>query len=411
MVFRATKKCNPFLFLLLVLALACQSSAPPRSATSPQGRLSANETRVRPGAERLEVVLPLLRGKRVGLVVNHTSLVGQTHLVDTLLASGIKVVRIFAPEHGFRGTADAGERLTDSRDPRTGLPVISLYGKKKKPAPKDLAGLDLVVYDIQDVGARFYTYISTMSLVMEACAEQGVPFLVLDRPDPNGHYVDGPVLDTAFRSFVGMHPVPVVYGMTPGEYARMVNGEGWLKGGIHCALDVVPCAGYTHDTPYTLPVRPSPNLPNMRAVYLYPSLCFFEPTVVSVGRGTDKQFQVIGAPEAPIGDYEFRPMPMPGARHPKHEGKRCRGFDLTTLAPEAIRNQRQLDLSWLIRFYQAWPDKSSFFLSEKTFDRLAGTDQLRRQLAAGMSEEEIRQSWQQDLQRFRLMRRKYLLYD
>lgn len=411
MVFKTTKKCILFLFHLLVLGLACQSSQAPRSAPPSQTRLSANETRVRPGAERLVVVLPLLRGKRVGLVVNHTSLVGNTHLVDTLLASGIDVVRIFAPEHGFRGTADAGERLTDSKDPRTGLPVISLYGKKKKPAPNDLAGLDLVVYDIQDVGARFYTYISTMSLVMEACAEQGVPFIVLDRPNPNGHYVDGPVLDTAFRSFVGMHPVPVVYGMTPGEYARMVNGEGWLSGGIHCTLEVVPCEGYTHDTPYTLPVPPSPNLPNMRAVYLYPSLCFFEPTVVSVGRGTDRQFQVIGAPESPIGNFEFTPTPMPGARHPKHEGKRCRGFDLTTLAPEAVRNQRRLDLSWLLRFYEAWPDKDSFFLSEKTFDLLAGTDELRRQLAAGMSEEEIRQSWQERLVQFRKIRGRYLIYD
>ncbi len=411
MVYPTTKKCNPLLFLLLLcLAQACQSPPTRLSANHTQAGLSANETRLRTGAERMEVVLPLLRGKRVGLVVNHTSRVGRTHLVDTLLASGIDVVRIFAPEHGFRGTADAGERLTDSKDPRTGLPVISLYGKKKKPAPADHA-IDVMVYDIQDVGARFYTYISTMSLVMEACAEQGVPFIVLDRPNPNGHYVDGPVLDTAFRSFVGMHPVPVVYGMTPGEYARMVNGEGWLAGGIRCALEVVPCEGYTHATPYALPVPPSPNLPNMRAVYLYPSLCFFEPTVVSVGRGTNRQFQVIGAPGSPIGDYEFTPVPMPGARHPKHEGMRCRGFDLTKLSPDSLRRQARLDLSWLVRFYEAWPDKSTFFLSEKTFDRLAGTDQLRRQLAAGLSAQEIRQSWQEDLEKFMHIRQRYLLYE
>ncbi len=401
-----TKKC---ISALLLLALFFASSC--RGARSEGKRLSANDAPLRVGAERMDLVLPLLRDKKVGLIVNHTSVVGTTHLVDTLLALGIELVRIFAPEHGFRGTADAGEPLEDGLDARTGLPVISLYGKKKKPTSEDLAGLDLLVYDIQDVGARFYTYISTMSLAMEACAEQGIPFAVLDRPNPNGHYVDGPVLDTAFRSFVGMHPVPVVYGMTPGEYARMVNGEGWLGRGLRCSLSVIPCSGYTHQTPYELPVPPSPNLPNMRAVYLYPSLCFFEPTVVSVGRGTDKQFQVIGAPDAPIGTYSFVPRARPGARHPKHEGQRCRGFDLSSLPPEAVRQRARIDLGWLIRFYEAWPDKASFFLSEKGFDRLAGTDRLRAQLASGLSEAQIRASWQNELERFLAIRSRYLLYD
>jgi len=363
------------------------------------------------GAARMDAYLPdLQKAKGVGLVVNPTSTVGRTHLVDTLLAQGVNVRQIFAPEHGFRGTADAGETVTDGKDKQTGLPIISLYGDNKKPKPSQLQGLDVVVFDIQDVGVRFYTYISTLHYVMEACAEQGIKVLVLDRPNPNGHYVDGPILDPDFKSFVGMHRVPIVHGMTVAEYAKMVNGEGWLKGGIKCELEVVPCLNYTHSTPYELPVKPSPNLPNNRSIYLYPSLCFFEGTVVSVGRGTNTQFQVYGHPDATIGDYYFTPEPMPGAKYPKLEGKRCRGFSLATTAPEHIRQQGYLNLDYLVDFYQAYPDQANFFLETLFIDKLAGTDALRKAIIAGQSAEEIRASWAEGLTAYREMREGYLLY-
>lgn len=363
------------------------------------------------GAARMDAYLPdLQKAKGVGLVVNPTSTVGSTHLVDTLLAQGVNVRQIFAPEHGFRGTADAGETVTDGKDKQTGLPIISLYGDNKKPKPSQLQGLDVVVFDIQDVGVRFYTYISTLHYVMEACAEQGIKVLVLDRPNPNGHYVDGPILDPDFKSFVGMHRVPIVHGMTVAEYAKMVNGEGWLKGGIKCELEVVPCLNYTHSTPYELPVKPSPNLPNNRSIYLYPSLCFFEGTVVSVGRGTNTQFQVYGHPDATIGDYYFTPEPMPGAKYPKLEGNRCRGFSLATTAPEHIRQQGYLNLDYLVDFYQAYPDKANFFLETLFIDKLAGTGALRKAIIAGQSAEEIRASWAEGLTAYREMREVYLLY-
>ncbi|WP_425421225.1 exo-beta-N-acetylmuramidase NamZ family protein [Phaeodactylibacter xiamenensis] len=363
------------------------------------------------GAARMDAYLPdLQKAKGVGLVVNPTSTVGRTHLVDTLLAQGVNVRQIFAPEHGFRGTADAGETVTDGKDKQTGLPIMSLYGDNKKPKPSQLQGLDVVVFDIQDVGVRFYTYISTLHYVMEACAEQGIKVLVLDRPNPNGHYVDGPILDPDFKSFVGMHRVPIVHGMTVAEYAKMVNGEGWLKGGIKCELEVVPCLNYTHSTPYELPVKPSPNLPNNRSIYLYPSLCFFEGTVVSVGRGTNTQFQVYGHPDATIGDYYFTPEPMPGAKYPKLEGKRCRGFSLATTAPEHIRQQGYLNLDYLVDFYQAYPNKANFFLETLFIDKLAGTDALRKAIIAGQSAEEIRASWAEGLTAYREMREGYLLY-
>ncbi len=370
----------------------------------------AADTALTVGAARMKVYLPQLAEKKIGLVVNQTSRVGGRHLIDTLLARGVTVVKAFAPEHGFRGEADAGARIVDGRDPDTGLPVISLYGRKKKPTADDLRGLDLVVFDIQDVGARFYTYLSTLHYVMEACAENGVPVMVLDRPNPNGHYVDGPVLDMAYRSFVGMHPVPVVHGMTVGEYARMINGEGWLEGSRRCALEVIPCAYYDHRMAYRLPVRPSPNLPNMRAVYLYPSLCFFEGTTVSVGRGTERQFQVYGHPDFPGGDYAFTPEPRPGARHPKHQGKVCRGFSLTDRDPSAIRAEGRLNLSHLLDFYRDFPDPDAFFRKNGFFDLLAGSDRLRKQIMDGATEAEIRAGWQSGIQAFRARRKPYLLY-
>jgi len=363
-----------------------------------------------PAAERVGEYLPLLKGKRIAAVVNHTSMVGQRHLVDTLLKAGLNLVKIFAPEHGFRGAASDGEKIKDGKDPATGLPIISLYGDKKKPGSADLAGVDLVLFDIQDVGTRFYTYISTLAYVMEACAEHNVPLIVLDRPNPNGHYMDGPVLKKKYASFVGLHEVPVVYGMTIGEYARMVNGEGWLANGFKCQMEVVPCAGYDHRTQYDLPVKPSPNLPNMTAVLLYPSLCFFEGTVVSVGRGTDKQFQVMGAPGATVGDFTFTPQPRDGATNPPQQGKLCRGHDLSGLPVDTLRQQKQLNLGYLIDFYQSYPDKANFFLKTAHFDALAGSDELKKQIVAGKTEAEIRAGWQDGLRRFRALRKQYLLY-
>ena len=362
------------------------------------------------GAERMEVYVPRLKGKKVGLVINHTAIVGETHLLDTLLRLGVDIRRVFVPEHGLRGTADAGEKIQDGKDPQTGVPMASLYGSRRKPSPEDLAGLDLLIFDIQDVGVRFYTYISTLHYVMEACAEQGLPLMVLDRPNPNGHYVDGPILDTAYRSFVGMHPVPVVHGMTVGEYAQMVNGEGWLKGGVACKLEVVKCSGYTHQTPYVLPRKPSPNLPNMRAIYLYPSICYFEGTQVSLGRGTDKQFQVLGTPGFPLGDYTFTPEPKEGAMQPFLLGKLCKGYDLTALAPEDIREWRKIHLDYLIHFYQNYPDKDQFFLKTLFIDKLAGGSSLRTPLVPGWDEDKIRASWEPGLSQYKEKRKQYLLY-
>ncbi len=399
----------PFLVFLLVLACGQKNSQTindlPVTKVEPQ--ISGQPV---PAAERVGEYLSLLKGKRVAAVVNQTSMVGQVHLVDTLLRSGVGLVKILAPEHGFRGAASDGEKIKDGKDASTGLPIASLYGDNKKPSPAMLADIDLVLFDIQDVGARFYTYISTLAYVMEACAENNIPLLVLDRPNPNGHYVDGPVLKKAFVSFVGMHEVPVVYGMTIGEYARMVNGEGWLANGIKCDLTVVPCAGYDHRSFYKLPVKPSPNLPNMTAIYLYPSLCFFEGTVVSLGRGTDKQFQVIGAPAATVGDFTFTSKPMEGAKYPPQEGKLCRGFDLSGLPLDSLRQQKQLDLHYLLNFYKNYPDKANFFLKTAHFDALAGNEELKQQIMDGRNEQEIRASWKAGLQRFKQVRKQYLMY-
>lgn len=362
------------------------------------------------GAERTALYLPILTNKRIGAVVNHTSLIGTAHLVDSLLGLGVKVQKIYAPEHGFRGLADAGEEVGDGQDQATGLPIISLYGDHQKPTKTDLAGIDLMVFDIQDVGARFYTYISTMSYLMEACAEENIPLVILDRPNPNGHYVDGPVLEKTYRSFVGLHEVPVVHGMTVGEYAQMVNGEGWLGGGMKCDLTVIPCLNYDHSTYYELPVKPSPNLPNMHAIYLYPSLCFFEGTNVSVGRGTDKQFQVYGAPGFPGGNFSFTPQPGEGAKNPPFEGKRCAGFDLSSLSIETLQTHKSLNLNYLIDFYHSFPDKQGFFLKNLFFDKLAGNSTLRKQIMEGKSETEIRESWAAGLSIFKEKRKQYLLY-
>ena len=356
------------------------------------------------GAERTSEYLTQLEGKRIGLLINHTSTVGAQHLVDFLLEKNIQIEKIFAPEHGFRGTADAGELVDDSVDAKTGIPVVSMYGKNKKPSAEAMAGLDVVIFDIQDVGVRFYTYISSMHYMMEACAKNRVKFMVFDRPNPNGHYVDGPIRQPGFESFVGMHPIPVVHGLTVGELAKMVNEEGWLEDGLECELSVIAMKNYNHSLNYSLPVKPSPNLPNDHSIGLYPSTCFFEGTKMSIGRGTQFPFQVIGYPDEGFGDFTFTPVSIDGmAKHPKLEGEKCYGVDL-----RAVDLPSELDLSYVIDFYAKWDDEESFFT--KYFDTLAGTDQLRKQITDGLSMDEIRKSWQAGLNEYRQLRQKYLLY-
>ncbi|TGE23844.1 DUF1343 domain-containing protein [Hymenobacter aquaticus] len=358
------------------------------------------------GAAQFGKYLPLLQGKRVGLVVNQTSLVGRTHLVDTLLSQGVQVKAIFAPEHGFRGEEADGATIKDGRDTRSGLPVKSLYGKSKKPSAEMLADVDVLIFDIQDVGVRFYTFISTMHYVMEAAAEQGKSVIVLDRPNPNGFYVDGPVLEPQHKSFVGMHPIPVVHGLTVGELAQMINGEKWLAGGKQCPLTVVPVAGYTHATRYELPVRPSPNLPNAHAVLLYPTICLFEGTNVSVGRGTEAPFEMIGAPTQPTSrPFSFTPHPTTGSPQPPLNGQKCYGQDLRKLS---AAESGGFTLRYLIDFYQQSTAKDKFF--GKYFEQLTGTNSLREMVVAGKSEKEIRKSWEPALGQYKALRKKYLLY-
>lgn len=362
------------------------------------------------GAEQQEAYLPLLKGKRIGVVANASSVVGRVNTVDTLVALGCDVVKIFSPEHGFRQQVSDGEAVDDHADSVTGIPVVSLYGKHRKPSQEELEGVDLMVFDIQDVGVRFYTYISTLTYVMEACAEKGIPLLVFDRPDPNGFYVDGPVLDPRFASFVGLHPVPVVYGMTIGEYALMVNGEGWMKDSLRCELQVISLKNWTHHTYIQLDEPPSPNLTTLNAVYLYPSLCFFEGTDVSVGRGTCSPFEVFGHPEFKGFTFSFTPESIPGmSLHPPHEGELCRGLDLHDFYEKHPAMFGRINLSWLMMGFINLGSSPAFFTAY--FDQLAGTDSLRKQILSGATEAQIRQSWQKGIGDFNAIRQKYLLYD
>lgn len=365
---------------------------------------------IQTGAQNTRAYLPLLEGKRVGIVANHASLIDRTHLVDSLLESGINVVKIFSPEHGFRGTAGAGEKVKDGIDSKTGIIVTSLYGDHKKPTPTDLAGVDVIVFDLQDVGVRFYTYISSLTYVMEACTENDIPVIVLDRPNPNGFYVDGPILEAEFTSFVGLHPVPIVYGMTIGEYAQMVNGEAWMDTPEKCDLTVIPLHGYTHKMLVELATKPSPNLPNWQSIYLYPSLCLFEGTVMSVGRGTDFPFQVFGHPEYGIGSFVFTPQKNEGARFPKYESQVCYGSNLDGLAKNFYNNPTTINLSLLIDGYQYMQTKEAPFFNNY-FTKLAGTEHLQQQIEEGLTEAEIRKSWQRDLEQFKKIRSKYLIYE
>lgn len=361
------------------------------------------------GAARLDTLQVCLAGKKVGLVANQTSRVGDTHLVDTLLELGIDIEKVYSPEHGFRGKADAGAKVNSKTDEKTGLPIVSLYGNNKKPTKEQLQGIDVLVFDLQDVGARFYTYISTLHYVMEAAAENGIPVVVLDRPNPNGSYVDGPIRDADHVSFVGVDPLPIVYGMTIGELAKMINGEGWLKNSVKCKLTVIKCLHYTHQTAVELPVSPSPNLRSTEAIALYPSLCLFEGTIVSVGRGTKQPFEIFGHPQLKgKADYTFTYTPQPGAgaQHPKLEGKQCYGLNLKSFAQQHPLHQLRLD--WLIDAYHAL-GRDDFF-NARWFDLLAGTSTLRKQIIAGKTVQEIRASWQKDLDAFKQKRAKYLLY-
>jgi uncharacterized protein YbbC (DUF1343 family) len=380
------------------------------------------------GAERIPVYLPLIKGKRIGIFANQTSVVGKTHLVDTLQKLGVDIRVIFGPEHGFRGTASAGEHVGNEKDLKTGISVISLYGNKRKPSAEDLKNIDILIFDIQDVGVRFYTYISSLQDFMEAAFENNKPLMILDRPNPNGFYVDGPVLDPKFKSFIGMQPVPVVYGMTIAEYAFLIAGEKWLSAKANekyayyqraensadtaFHFQVIKCSGYTHRSKYVLPVRTSPNLPDMQSVYLYPSTCFFEGTVLSEGRGTPLPFQVFGDPSLPKNLYSFTPSPNEGAKSSKHYGEKCYGWNLSGTPEEVLAKiDNRVQLKWLLEAYRLFPAKDSFFLKNNFINRLAGNDELAQQVRDGKSEDDIRKSWEPKLVQFKAIRKKYLLYE
>lgn len=365
---------------------------------------------VRVGAERTEEYIPLARHKKTGLVANHTSLVNGVHLLDTLRALGVDVLRVYAPEHGFRGTMEAGENVESHVDRKSGVAITSIYGASKKPSHAQLSGVQLMIFDIQDVGVRFYTYLSTLHYVMEACAENSIPLIVLDRPNPNGQYIDGPILEPKYRSFIGMHPIPIVHGMTLGELALMINGEAWLKNKAQCRLTVVACESYNRAGEYRLPVKPSPNLPNMRSVYLYPSLCLFEGTTMSVGRGTDFPFQAFGHPLWRGKQFSFKPRSIKkAATNPPYEKKTCYGVDLREISLDSLLGKRRMELEYLLEAYRSFAGKGKFFTP--FFPYLAGNNLLQNQVEQGMSAAQIRASWQPGLEKFRQQRKKYLLYE
>ena len=397
----------------VIISSSCGLNKPYRDMTNRSKTISEEKPEIAlnivTGAENTAVYLPLLEGKRIGIVTNQTGIVKtevaskEISIVDFLLAKKVNIQKIFAPEHGFRGTADAGEHVIDGKDAKTNLPIISLYGDNKKPKPEQLAGIDIMIFDLQDVGARFYTYISTLHYIMEACAENNIKLIVLDRPNPNINIIDGPILEKEFTSFVGMHPIPLLHGMTIGEYTKMINGEKWLKNGIQCNITIIPCLNYSRKMAYSLPVKPSPNLPNDQAINLYASLCLFEGTNVSVGRGTETQFQVYGSPFLPKSNFSFIPKPNFGAKEPLYKNEICNGEILTNIA-----KVDKLELKWLLKAYKNTADKSKFF--NPFFTKLAGTKVLQKQIENNVSEVDIRKTWAKDLENFKQMRFMYIVY-
>jgi len=397
--FQSFRKITFILFLILSNVSSVHSST-----ENFKNKIDGIGNEIKTGADNFEKYIPLLKNKKVGILTNQTSILfNNKHLVDFLLEKKIKIQTIFAPEHGFRGTADAGEHVVDGKDAKTGISIVSLYGENRKPKNEQLTEIDVMVFDLQDVGARFYTYISSLHYAMEACAENNIPLIILDRPNPNGSIVDGPILEKEFTSFVGMHPIPILHGMTIGEYGKMINGEKWLKNGIQCKLTVIPCSNYKREMAYSLPVKPSPNLPNDQAINLYASLCLFEGTNVSVGRGTEKQFQIYGSPYLAKGSFTFTPKPNFGAKDPVYNGKECYGEDLSS-TPKVTK----FELKWLIKAYQNTSDKTKFF--NTFFTKLAGTKKLQQQIESGISEKAIRESWKKDLEAFNTTRKAYLIY-
>ena len=417
-------------FSVLLLALifstsgSCQVNRPVLTGQNPSVKTNGindgprqSGRNIRTGADQTEQYLAYLKGKRVGMVVNNTSIIGKSTSVDSLKSLGVNIVKIFGPEHGFRGDASAGAKVDDSKDEKTGIPVISLYGKYNKPTTQDLQNVDVLVFDIQDVGVRFYTYINTLQHVMEACAGNNKELLILDRPNPNGFYVDGPILNASLKSGIGINPIPIVHGLTVAEYAQMLNGEGWLENNVKCKIKIIKVANYLHAMPYTLPVKPSPNLNTEQSILLYPSLCLFEGTIISQGRGTQFPFTILGNPDLK-GKYKFyfTPKSIKGmSETPLHQDKNCYGLDLKKYNTNKLRNTGKINLSWLMELYSAYPFKDKFFDFKQSnqmgnFDKLAGTEDLRKQIVSGKSEEEIRQSWEPGLSQYKIMRKKYLLY-
>ncbi len=398
-----------------ILILSCKQAKTSSNNTSDIDNSEISvDTTVYPGIYQTVEIIKLVDTKRIGIVGNQTSVIGSTHLVDTLLNLDQNIVSVFCPEHGFRGKADAGASVDNSIDSKTGLPIISLYGKNKKPYAEQLTDIDIMIFDLQDVGVRFYTYISTLHYVMEACAESNIPVIILDRPNPNAHYIDGAILDTAnHRSFIGMHPVPVVYGMTIGEYGQMINGENWLANSIKCDLTVIPCLNYTHNSFYSLPVKPSPNLPNDRSIELYPTLCFFESSNLSVGRGTEKQFQIIGHPglsRAEESEFTFTPSPNEGSSNPKLKGQLCYGFDMSESSSIFNWDKKQLNIALIKKVFELFPDKENFWKKSNSIELISGYSEFRTQITSSVSEEEIRAGWQDGLDKFKITREKYLIY-
>ena len=405
--------------LMLVLTLSACKAKNQLANTNPDEKLKVEKPKEKPiyeftytmvkeilvGADDSQKYLPILKNKKIGVLTNQSGVLKNgTHLVDFLISNNVNIQSIFAPEHGFRGVADAGEHIIDGKDAKTGLPIISLYGDNKKPKLEQLAGIEIIIFDLQDVGARFYTYISSLHYLMEACSENNIQLIILDRPNPNGNIIDGPILENQFESFVGMHPIPILHGMTIGEYAQMINGEKWLKNGVKCQLEIIKCKNYKHSSTYDLPVKPSPNLPNSQAVNLYASLCLFEGTNVSIGRGTEQQFQVYGAPTLANTGFQFIPIPNFGAKEPLYKNQICYGEDLSK-----INKVDKLELKWLISAFSQTQDKVKFFNS--FFTKLSGTKKLQQQIEAGISEVEIRNSWQKGIIKFKKMRAKYLIYE